>query len=52
MRFSGKKTERLTIKIEPDLKALFDQLATHEKTTVSEYLRTLIVEELRRKEQK
>jgi hypothetical protein len=50
LRFSQeKRTDRIEIRIEPTLKELFADLAFGEGVKVSDYVRTLMIEELERK---
>ena len=50
LRFSQeKRTNRIEIRIEPTVKELFPDLAFDEGVRVSDYVRTLMIEELERK---
>lgn len=49
-RFSEEnRTDRIEVRIEPTLKELFADLAFVEGVKVSDYVRTLMIEELERK---
>lgn len=50
MRFAEKKTENLIIKIEPSIKDILQNLAADEGVSMSEYVRVLILEEIKRKQ--
>lgn len=47
--FNEKRTDRLEIRIEPTFKELLGDLAFNEKVSLSDYVRTLIIEEIERK---
>ena len=45
----GKRTEKIHLRIEPEIKEMLGDLAFEEEITISDYVRTLILEELKQK---